>query len=54
MHVSAYTEQQWICEWLITPAAIYAVAWGPLLALSRKGGVPTLRDIHPNGVANTW
>ena len=19
-----------------------------------EGGVPTLRDIHPNGVANTW
>jgi len=31
MHVSAYMAQQWICEWLIIPATIYAVAWEPPL-----------------------
>jgi hypothetical protein len=49
MHVPAYMEQQWICEWLITPAAIYAVAWGPLLVLMRKGGCPPSAISTPTG-----
>jgi hypothetical protein len=46
MHVSAQTVQQWICEWLLTSAVIYAIqcAWS-------MASDPL--DIHKNLVANT-